>query len=374
WVIATPIILLILVTTLLYIPFVQDKVVDFASSKLSSSTGMTIDIGKLRLGFPLKLNLSDVTVVQAGGDTMLTASSAGVRVALMPLLKGNVEAEGISLRDAFYQLGNADSALWLRAHVARGDISTVGIGLKTSLIDLDRADIAGVKVKMRMLPDTTVTPVDTTASTPWLIRANAINLRDLTYTMEMLPLIDSLGCSLETAALRDATIDMGRYLIHGRSLSIDSVSAAYIYPAVSDTVAPTATAAESTPSATPWTITADSLRLTAREGLYAQRGAIPAPGFDPAYIAVNSVEIAIDSFYNRGADIRVPVRRIAATERCGLPLRADGLFSMDSTAMNLTDFSVATDRSTLTVNAMMGMGDLTAPTPVPLSLKGSGVI
>ena len=374
WVLATPIILLLLVTTLLYIPFVQDKVVDIASSELSRSSGMTIDIGRLRLGFPLKLRLSDVSVIEAGGDTMLTASGAGVRVALLPLLKGRVEAEDISLRDAFYQLGNSDSVLWLRANIARGDISTVGIGLSDNLIDLDRAVISGVRVRMRMLPDSTVTPTDTTASTPWLIRANSIDLKDLSYSMEMLPLIDSLGCTLETAALRQASIDMGRNTIHGRLLAIDSVSAAYIYPAMSDTTATASADSDDSTTTQPWTITADSLRLTAREGLYAQRGVLPAPGFDPAYIAVSGVEIAIDSFYNRGTSIRVPVKRIAATERCGLPLRANGLFAMDSSAMNLTDFSIATDRSTLSVNAMMGMGQLSGPTPVPLSLKGSGLI
>lgn len=374
WIVLVPVILAILVPILLYIPPIQDWAVGFATDKVNASTGMNVHVGRLRLKFPLRLGIDDVTVIEATGDTMLTARSASVAVKVLPLLRGHVDVDGLSLDSAFYQLGNADSLMWLRAHIDRGDISATDILLKENTINLDRADISGVRVVLRMLEDTTATPTDTTASAPWLIRAGRITLSDVDYSMEMMPIIDSLGCHIEHAALNMATVDMRNKKIFGRSLHIDSVAATYLYPAP-DTNATTATSDTTvTPDSEMWTITADTLRLTGREALYAQRGITPAAGFDPSYIAASDIVIEVDSFYNRGTSIRVPVRTFTAIERCGLPLRADGLFTMDGKNMNASSFNISTLRSVLRFDASMGMGDITADPTVPLSLKGNGTI
>lgn len=369
-----PVILVILVPVLLYIPPVQDWAVGFATDKVNSATGMDIHVGRLRLKFPLRLAVDDVSVLQAPGDTMLTARHASVAVRVLPLLRGHVDVDGLSLDSAFYQLGTPDSVMWLRAHIAKGDISATDILLKDNTINLDRADISGVDVSLRMLDDTTATPVDTAATTPWLIRAGRITMSDVTYRMSMLPVIDSLGCRIDRAELNQATVDMGTKRIFGRSLHIDSVAAAYIYPKVDHDAATAPTDTTVTPDSEMWTITADTLRLTGREALYAERGASPLPGFDPAYIAATDIVIEVDSFYNRGTSIRVPLRTLSATERCGLPLRADGLFTMDGTTMTASDFNISTLRSMLRFDAGMGIGDLTSDPTLPLSLKGNGVI
>lgn len=145
--------LLIAIPVLLYVPFVQDFAVKIATEQVSKSTGMKIGIGRLRLGFPLKLNVDNASVIQANGDTMLTSARLAVDVKLMPLLKGDIEVSGAELDSAFYQLGNNDSIMWLRANIARADINGSDISLKNGSIDLSTVDIDGVKVKLRMLND-----------------------------------------------------------------------------------------------------------------------------------------------------------------------------------------------------------------------------
>ena len=82
----------------------------------------------------------------ANGDTMLTSARLAVDVRLMPLLKGEIEVSGAELESAFYQLGNNDSVMWLRANVNRADIDGSEINLKTGRIDLSTVDIDGVRV------------------------------------------------------------------------------------------------------------------------------------------------------------------------------------------------------------------------------------
>lgn len=370
-----PVVLLFLIPILLYLPPVQDWAVGFATRKVSESTGMSIHVGKLRLKFPLRLDVTDVSIVEAHGDTMLTAGRALADIKVLPLLKGVVDVNSIGVDDAFYQLGNSDSLMWLRARIDRGDIVATGIALSDRVIDLGHAGISGVNVWMRMLPDTMPVPTDTAAAEPWLVKANGIDMTDVTYSMSMEPLIDSLGCHIDKASLRKAVVDMNTYRITGQSLAIDSVDVAYIYPAVTDSSAVETKAEEETEATSQlWTITADTLRLTGRSALYAEKGAEPLEGFDPAYIQASQISVEIDSFYNRGTDIRVPLRKLNATERCGLPLHADGLFTMDSSMMTASAFTLSTLRSILHVDASMGIGDLTTDESLPITLKGHGAI
>ncbi len=375
WTLLGLVLVIMAIPVLLYIPFVQDFAVKVATTQVAKSTGMKVEIGKLRLGFPLKLHVDDATVIQENGDTMLTSRHLAVDVKLMPLFKGQVDVAGARLDSAFYQMGNRDSVLWLRARIAMADIDGTDINLKNGTIDLSRGEINGANVRLRMLNDTTPTPTDTTPSTPWNIHAGFIRMQDVTYSMEMLPIIDTLDCHIGDATLCEAIVDMARHRINGRSLKIDSVSARYIYPA--STGDATATAADSVSSSSAgemWTITADTLRLTARGALYAQKGVKPAPGFDASYISGSDIEIEIDSFYNRGTSIRVPLKKFTAKERCGLMLYADGLFSMDEKSMKVSDFDIETLKSSLRLSAEMGMGDLMTDANLPLSLKGAGRI
>lgn len=374
WTLFGLVLLIIAIPVLLYVPFVQDFAVKIATEQVSKSTGMKIEVGKLRLGFPLKLKVDNAIVVQANGDTMLTSSRLAVDVKLKPLFKGNIEISGAELDSAFYQLGNNDSILWLRANIARADINGSDIQLKEGNIDLSTVDIDGVKVRLRMLNDTTATPTDTAQGTPWNVKAQRITVSNLAYEMEMLPIIDSLGCKVDRMELRNGEFDMATKRIFGQSLHVDSVSAAYIYPLIANGETSTPADTTVTPESEMWTITADTLRLTARDGLYAQRGVKPIAGFDPSYIAVTDVNIEVDSFYNKGTSIRVPLKELSGYERSGLQLHADGLFEMDSKKMSATDFSLETLRSSLLVNASMGMGDILTDPTLPLMLKASGRI
>ncbi|MDE6393697.1 MAG: AsmA family protein, partial [Duncaniella sp.] len=127
WIILVPVIIVLLVPVLLYIPFIQDWAVGLATRKVSEATGMEIHVGRLRLTPPLNLSVSDVSVLTSPADTMLTARSLSVGVKVMPLLRGRVDIDGMELDSAFYQMGTADSVMWLRAHIARAGISATDV-------------------------------------------------------------------------------------------------------------------------------------------------------------------------------------------------------------------------------------------------------
>lgn len=378
WTFAIIIGLPLVVAALLYVPPVQNVVVRTACSMVSGSSGMDISVGSIHLRFPLKLTVERVKVLYAGGDTMALAGRADVKVALMPLFKGEIALSGFDADEVFYQMGNSDSIMWLRASVDRAAIDAGELNFGKGLIDVGDARVDGARVTLAMKDSTAIVPPDTAAAAPLTIKAHRITLSNVDYLMTMPPLIDTLSAHVGLAVLRLGTVDTGKRAIDARSLTVSGVTARYLLPPMG-TTAPdsTATAPDSippTPADQMWTIRADSVSLEARDALYAVSGARPIPGLDMNYLQASKIDILVTDFYNRGQAITVPLRRLDATERCGLRLIASGTFAMDSAAMHASDFNIITNRSRLSLNAMMGMGDMAADPKLPVSIKAQGSI
>ena len=105
WVLLTPICLVLLLFVALYIPPVQKWAVDLAADYLSSETGMQVSVGSVRLKFPLDLSMGDVLITRSAGvqeyrstnDTILDAKELLASVQAMPLLKGEVKIDYVTL-------------------------------------------------------------------------------------------------------------------------------------------------------------------------------------------------------------------------------------------------------------------------------------
>lgn len=278
WLIFGIVTLVLIIPVLLYIPPIQDFAKDIALKEVRKSTGMDVSIGYLRLKFPLNVQLHDVTVIEATGDTMATLGTAGINVQFMPLLKGDIAITGTQLKDVRYNLGTPDSAIYLTAYVHTFNADGANMNFSKGNINVDRAALDGAEINLVLKDTITTEKTDTSATKPLLIHAGDITLSNVTYTMSMLPTIDSLSTHIPTARLIDGTVDMSTNSIHAQMLKVDSISATYLTPSAEFLAEyPTADSIKSTSTSesAPWTITADSLRLTANNAIYAMRGASP---------------------------------------------------------------------------------------------------
>lgn len=365
---------------LIYIPFVQNYVVEVVTREIGKSTGLNIEVGRLNLRFPLSLGIDDAVIKYAKGDTMLTSSRINIEAKIFPLITGRVEVKEIGLDRAFFQLGNIDSIMWLRAEVNHIGLLNSKIDfIGNNLIDLFDIKVDGVDIWMQILENSTNASIDTTETSPWLIKIGQASVHNITYRLSMPPMIDSLGCSIGNIELRNGYVDLSTKSVLGQGLRVDSIDATYIYtPLANNSVVETSNSIISSSIDDFWTISADVIELNANRGLYALKGHKPTSGFDSNWIEVNDVTIQIDSFYNKGTAIRIPLKNLTAQERCGLQLHADGLFELDTSKMAIRDFSVETLRSSLSVNAEMGLTDITATASdvanIPLLLNTSGLI
>lgn len=354
----------------LYSPWMQESIRTRLVEKMNSYPGTAMTLDSFSFRFPLRLALGGLSLVQQN-DTIVAASELSASVALLPLLKGEAEVKDLSLSEGRFRMGNPDSAMSMTIAAKEIALRPVKIGLKNMAIDIESGALDGARVGMVITPDTTASVSPASDPTEMSIRLGRLALHDFSYTMRLLPTIDSLGATISNGVLSDGLIDLKSLIVNLKEFSGLGLDVAYIAPD-SATIAstPVVTAVDTVASA-PWTIQIDSLDFAGSKALYTTRGLSPQPGLDFGYIAVDSLDLKVKNFYDQATTLRLPLK-LKGRERCGVMLDASGEFALDSAAMYLKGFKLTTPTTDLAVDMIMGMGDLMSDPTIPLNLDVSG--
>jgi len=366
----------------LYSPGMQERLVDSVLQYVNRGNGaMIVDAEQVRLRFPLDVQVSRLSVRdRATGDTLIKAGDFYASVRLLPLLKGDIKVSA-KLVDGLYVMGAPDSAMYLRAQIGRLDLEPARVSLGSPLtVDLENASISRSRVSIAIRPDSAAIDTAAKESTQMVLRAGRLRFVDFAYEMSLLPTVDSLGASFGDAVLSAATVDLGGQVVDIESFTGRGLNVAYITAAASESVASEAPDTDEPDdddgsSAAPWTVKVADIGFEGGGALYTSSGYSPEPGMDFGYISVDSLQLHITDFYNKASSLRLPIEKLAATERCGVSIDASGLVSIDSIALRVSDFNLATPHGTaLALSAVMGMGDMAADGTLPLGLGISGKV
>lgn len=354
WIIGSLLLLVVLVPVLLYVPPVQTFVKNVATKIVRDKTGMDIKIDRFLLKFPVDVSLKGVSVVEATGDTMVNAREVVADVRLLPLLKLDVQVKRLQLNGGYYRFVSPDSSMIIKIRAGLLEVDDKSsMNLANSVIDINEAKMADGDVALYMnVWKQQPTPTDTT-STPFYISARKLDVERIRFAMSMLPTIDTLVVDASRLALRDGIINLRTNEITASLMTLDTGNARYITPTPEYVAAHPVPATDSTAvSSPPMTIRADSISLDRFSALYAVKGAEPLPGFDANYIEVKDVGIGLRHFYNQATTLRLPLTRVAATERSGLQIvEGDGLLAIDESGLSLDGIRVKTLYSNATVTA-----------------------
>ena len=367
WVLGILLLLIVLLPFSLYIPWVQNIVKDYACEWASEKTGMDISIGRILIKFPLDVSVDDVLVIDQNKDTMLVAGNLTAGVAVKPLLKGKLDVDEAELKKARYNMVTEDSSLVLRTRVDECKMKGIDFNWKNNEVNVADGQLRGGKVDLTYLPHKVVHKADTTESDPWRIRALKLMLDDVDYTMQMLPTIDKMDAHVGHAVLKGGVVDTGAKTVDARSLEIDSADVNYTYPPdkwakeyAQVNPVPPDTLPKLPSDSIPWTVKADSLRLTNGHARYALRDKQGGKnGLDSDFIEVSDVNIAVDDFYNRGTNVVVPVKHLSAKERSGLQIKdASGTVKVDDLGVDLDGLKMKTMMSDIALDGHVDMAML----------------
>lgn len=192
WTVASPFILFILLCILIYLPPIQNFLVDKAASYASESTGMNIKVGRISLSFPLNLVVNDVEASSQHNDTLLSVKRLQVNVQLLPLLKKQVEVDGISLKGATVNSNDLINGMQLQGTLGELFISSHGVALDPETAIVNKVLLKDTDLSL-CLNDTTAADTAKTDTTYWKIILQNIDLQNVSFALQM-PL-DSLAAS-----------------------------------------------------------------------------------------------------------------------------------------------------------------------------------
>lgn len=368
------IIAVIVLPFLVYLPPVQKLAIHIAETQVRKSSGMDIHIGKFRLKFPLDVSLQDLSIVEASGDTMVSAREAIVDVRLLPLLKLDVDVERLQLNDAYYRLVSPDTSMIMKIRAGFLEIDDrSSVRIKESDIDLNKAVIRDADIQMYMdVWRKKPTPPDTTGQ--FKIRIGDLDGQRIRFGMSSLPTIDTLAIYADRLSLKNGFINLQTSRITADELTADGGNATFLTPTpeyIKAHPAPVDTVSYDTPT---MVIEGKKVELHNFDGLYGIAGAVPQPGFDASYLQVSGVDIGLMNFYNEAATLRLPIRFMKARERCGLQItEGSGLVALDSTGIYLDSLRVRTpySRIDLTAGIPFALMELKPQAPVDIVAEAS---
>ena len=213
----------------LYSPWMQESIRTRLVEKMNSYPGTAMTLDSFSFHFPLRLTMGGLSLVQQN-DTIVAASELSASMALLPLLKGEAEVKDLSLSEGRFRMGNPDSAMFMTIAAKEIALRPVKIGLKNMAIDIESGTLYGARVGMVITPDTTTSVSPASDPTEMSIRLGRLALHDFSYTMRLLPTIDSLGATISNGVLSDGLIDLKSQIVNLKEFSGLGLDVAYIAP------------------------------------------------------------------------------------------------------------------------------------------------
>lgn len=303
-VILTPIILLLIVSVLLYIPSFQNFAKGKAMKYASDITGMYISVDKIHLSFPLNLTVQKVKVISPPRDTLLLLDQLSVSIKMLPLLKKDIQINAVDLQEVTVNSGTLIENMNIKGKL--GKLKADHIDLAHEAVLVNRISLSDSHIYI-CLNDTTEVASDTT-SVPvnWKILLQSLALNNVSLNLEIPNDSIQLQSFINQAEIKNGIADLleQQYGLEGLSISNSSISY----------------------------IKGDSLTNIS--------------GFNPSHLALNNLNIAIDSLMNRGMEVTAFINTLSFQERSGLNVTSlKGKIHMDSLILNIPDLKLTTPYS-----------------------------
>ncbi len=332
--IGIPVALIIVLSLLLYFPPFQNWAVSKASAIASEKMGMRVSVGHVKLAFPLDLALDDVRAfeqndsVEGKTDTVAIVSRAVANVQLMPLFHKQVMVDELSLRDMQVNTTHFISDLRVSGKIGELKVKAHGIDLSKEHVRVNRAILNNAN----LLVELSDTAKKDTAKTEnfWKINVDDISIRNTAFALR------TPGDTISVALLMNKGKAQGVYMDLFKSLysvrHIDWAGGWLNYDK--------------------------------------QPSVVEKTGFDPNHIAVDGLQLKIDSFLFCSPSMKLNVLAAAFHEKCGLDVaNVKGAFRMDSIGIALPELRLKTPSSDILMAFKMDMNAFS--TDLPADSTGS---
>ena len=227
-IILTPVLLIVILMAIFYIPPVQRWVIREISEYASEQSGLNITVEKATVSFLLDLDLHQLHIDDHGKD-ILNVEKATVDLDLWRILVMKVGIEAIELQNGNVNTRDLIATLQLKGKLKDFYLKADNVDLRHNLVTLNGSTIDGCNLDIA-LKDTTV--VDTTESTPttWNLDVEKIAITNSQIIFRMPYDSMILQTGLKEAFLEGGDIDLEKGIYRVKKLTLQADSLHYDLP------------------------------------------------------------------------------------------------------------------------------------------------
>ena len=158
--------------------------IDLFATYSEFSGGMNISVGRISLSFPLNLVVTNVDAASPHNDTLLSVRRLQVNVQLLPLLKKQVEVDGISLQGATVNSNDLIHGMKLNGTLGELFISSHGVALDPETAIVNKVLLKDTDLSL-CLNDTAAADTAASDTTYWKIILQDIDLQNVSFALDM---------------------------------------------------------------------------------------------------------------------------------------------------------------------------------------------
>ena len=283
-IVATPIIIIILLSVLLYVPAVQNWAVHRVADYASEKTGMQISVERVHLQFPIDLGIDNFKMIKPNDslpqvkDTVADMGRLVVSVKLLPLFRQQVEIDRFDMQRVKLNTSDFVHEARVKGSVGRLSLESHGIDWGKQMLKVDDAMLKDADVSVELSdtvpPDTAKTP------TYWKIDVRKVLVENTRAVVHM------PGDTLQVAAfLGKANVKEGFFDLFKNSYTVNSFELAN------------------------GSIAYDNNFKTHTRGI-----------IDPNHIALADVSMGVDSLMFQAPRLSLVMRHCAFKEKNGIDL------------------------------------------------------
>ncbi len=336
--IATLILIPILLAIIVYLPPVQNFAIKKVAAFVSKEMGMSITIESVRLVFPLDLGINNFLAVREsdsiknGIDTIAEVKDLVLKVKLMPLLKSQVEVDGLDLSGVKLNTLDFISDVSIKGVLSNLSLTSHGIDLKNEDIIVDEAFLKGGDVDI-VLSDTAKEDTLET-KTLWKIKVKKLDLVNTGAIVHLPGDTLRFKAFLGKASARDGYIDLENNLYK-----------------------------------------VGSLDFTKGDLSYDNNFEPHIKGLDYSHIELSDATLGVDSFSYKSPKLSLGVRSCSFKEKSGILVESlTGHLEMDSMKLYVPNFSLKTLESEVIANVDMDLNAFDKESPGNIYLTANASI
>ncbi len=324
----SPILLFVILTILIYLPPVQNWVVDKVVDYASEQTGMEISVGHVDLSFPLDLGVNDIRVIHKP-DTIADIERVVVDVKFFPLFRGVVVINQFEIKNTKINTNGFVDAARVKGRVGRLFLKSDGIDFSKEIVEVNGARIEHANIDIAMnnsVPEDTAQSVNN-----WKIHLDIAKILRSDIILHMPGDTMSIKAHIGTLTAKESYIDLESQIY--KVASVDWSNGALLY-----------------------------------DQNYEPR----IEGIDYNHLDLANINVGIDSIYYHDPTFHMFMRSFGLREKNGLQvIGLTGPVTMENRSLRLPNFHLKTPTSDIAVALDMPLNlmDSINPDNIQLCVK-----